>query len=89
MDKKLSANEKRARERSSGREVRLALGYCRRCGSLRVFPQDEQEEMCPACRKLLAWAYGSERAKGVPAARPAGEQDDSRGDATEEEQEEP
>jgi len=44
--------------------ARLQLRYCPRCGALGVAPADADN--CPACRRALAWIYGS-RCPGHPA----------------------
>jgi hypothetical protein len=35
--------------------VRVELGYCPRCGSLRARPAGAAEEFCTACLEFLAW----------------------------------
>jgi hypothetical protein len=35
--------------------VRVELGYCPRCGTLRAYPAGAAAEDCKACVRFLAW----------------------------------
>ena len=35
--------------------AQVELGYCPRCGTLRVFVAGAAAELCPACCKTLEW----------------------------------
>lgn len=35
--------------------VRVELGYCPRCGTLRAYPAGAAAEVCSACVRILEW----------------------------------
>ncbi len=37
--------------------VRVELGYCPRCGTLRAYPAGAAAEVCPACVRILEWIH--------------------------------
>lgn len=37
--------------------VRVEIGYCPRCGTLRAFPVGAAAEFCEACMRILEWMH--------------------------------
>lgn len=37
-------------------ETRMAVGYCQRCGALRLHPEGEEDTVCQPCRKRASEA---------------------------------
>jgi hypothetical protein len=40
---------------SSPGDERRQLGYCQRCGALRVVPLGNTRPFCPACARVMRW----------------------------------
>jgi hypothetical protein len=52
--------------------VRVEIGYCPRCGTLRAYPAGAAAEFCEACLRILEWMHsGWKRPRRRSARRPA------------------
>lgn len=57
---------------TQGDSQRLELGYCPRCGSLRVFRPGAADEVCSMCAHVLDWIYFRGRMPNPGRGRPRG-----------------
>ena len=56
----MASQEKRASvpaRQTAETAVPVELGYCPRCGALRVHPPGQPQKACGACARVLRWSY--------------------------------